>query len=405
MRTSTPVLVALVCALAPAAPAQDVGDAATASQPSARLQALARDLTDDKRRSAAMHDLMQARGEGARAVWQAFRAAAEQKSPDAEAFARSLAELGTSTTSILESLVAQLGDHDEPLRSHLLRAVSNAALFSTAEQRDQIRVAIRTWAERGMLYSPSADEPTFAWYEYVRLVRRMALAEGGASADAITAAMARLRQNRGTMPLLGQQPARQGKHPHCAIESWGAHGQREVLEGIAELALRCDDVSAAVLDELHSYLSYSPPRSPRLRTEHCAGIGENAPNALPGRSWPTHWLYDEWHFACAQAVLQRSREREARTLALRHLLYASHATMRLRAIEQVRNWPAPRQEFGEDLKQCLRAKDRTIVRAALVTIAQDADWARAARDELQALQNGSDRELQLLAGRALRVGK
>ena len=140
-----------------------------------------------------------------------------------------------------------------------------------------------------------------------------------------------------------------------------------------------------------------------MRTEHCAGIGENAPNALPGAKWPTNWLYDDWHFACAEAVLLRSSDQKARSLALRHLLYASNTTMRLHAIETVRQWPKPWTAFAPDLKQCLAADDRTIVRATLLTIGQDKQLVLATRAELQRLQAGTDRELAVMAKQALRT--
>ena len=394
MRILTPLLLSL--ALAPDATSQ-------ATPRASNLLATAQQLRNVRLQASAMHDLMQAKGDGATAVWQSFVTASAANDSAAETFAKALADLGPNTSHILDALVAQLAQHEEPLRSHLLRALSNGALFSTTAQRDQIRAAAKTWAAAGHLYSPTAEQPTFAWYEYVRLVRRLSLADRGHDKTAIHNAMAKLRQERGAAPIFGQRPAANAKHPHCAIESFGAHGQRELLEGIAELATRCTDVSDEVLDELASYLTYSPPRSPRIRTEHCAGIGENAPNALPGAKWPTNWLYDDWHFACAEAVLLRSSDQKARSLALRHLLYASNTTMRLHAIETVRQWPKPWTAFAPDLKQCLAADDRTIVRATLLTIGQDKQLVLAIRAELQRLQAGTDRELAVMAKQALRT--
>ena len=41
----------------------------------------------------------------------------------------------------------------------------------------------------------------------------------------------------------------------------------------------------------------------------------DAPNALAGVEWPTNWRYDPWHFACAEAVLQRHDRAAARATA------------------------------------------------------------------------------------------
>jgi FXSXX-COOH protein len=251
--------------------------------------------------------------------------------------------------------------------------------------------------------------PTFAWYEYVRLVRRVRLADLGRDAAALRTAIDQLRRERaaggGAFFTIVAGQAVERKKPddyHCAIDSFGAHGQRELLEGIGELARTCPDGIDDVLYELASYLRWSPPQPPRLRTEHCAGIGENAPNALPAVSWPTQWRYDEWHFPCALAVFERHQEAEVRELALRHLLYASDTTTRLRAIEAVRQWPRERRIFADDLAHCLDAEARDVVREALVTIQRSPDVVGALRTRLQRIADGSDRELAALAKRALR---
>lgn len=392
MRTLTHALLGAV--LATAVAAQDL------SKPQASLQKATENLRNARLHASAMHDLIHAEGDGARATLAAFLAARATKDPAAAIYAKALADLGPATSHILEALVENLGPTAEPLRSHLLRALSNGSLFATPEQGDAIRTGVKVWADAGKLYSPSADEPTFAWYEYVRLVRRLSLASRGDSGAAITQAMANLRKQRGDVPIFGGQPVKD-KYPHCAIESFGAHGQRELLEGIAELAIACPDVTAAVLDELHAYLRLSPPREPRMRTEHCAGIGENAPNKLPGTKWPTKWRYDDWHFACARAVLLRSQDAKARELALRHLLYASNVSLRLRALEDLRQWPKPWNAFSDDLKQCLATKHRIIVRAALLTIGQAPELVAAAKPELERLVKDKDRELAAMAKRAL----
>ncbi|HEX5053945.1 MAG TPA: hypothetical protein VFZ65_19360 [Planctomycetota bacterium] len=360
-----------------------------------------RQLLDARSRPAAMHDLALAGAAGAHAVLDAFLAAADRGDDTAPVFAAALAELGTATASEIPRLVEVMARHGEPVRCQLLRALANGALLADENARQTIGAALPAWAAAGLLYSPSADRATFAWYEYVRLVRRMKLSAESRDAAGVLRLLDSLRASRGNFNFGGRVAT------HYEIEAHGAHGQREELEGIAELALACPGDMTAVVAELTGYLEASPPRPPIVRTEHCAGIGENAPNALPGVKWPTCWLYDEWHFACARAVYARSSDVAARQLALRHLLHASNTALRLFAIESVRDWPQPWQAFAVDLADCLHSDERAIVREALVTISQCPVTAREAassarqRARLQEIANGTDRELATLARRAL----
>jgi hypothetical protein len=378
-------------ALAALVPAQEAND----------LAAIAERLRDERTRSSALFDLSQAGGPGAAAVLTAFLRAAAAGDDDAETFARALAELGTATAEVVERIVAIVPEHAEPLRSHLLRAVSNGVLLADAGVRNEALAAAHAWAEAGLCYSLAADQPTFAWHEYVRLVRRVRVADFGRDAEALRAAIEQLRWERRIVirPGKGEKPP---DDYHCAIDSFGAHGQRELLEAIGEFARTCPDAIDDVLDELACYLRYSPPQPPRLRTEHCAGIGEKAPNTMPGLKWPTQWRYDEWHFPCALAVFERSGKAEARELALRHLLHASDTTTRLRAIEAVRQWPGERLAFALDLAHCLDADTRDVVREALVTVLRAPVVTKTARGRLQRIADGPDRELAALARRALR---
>lgn len=357
--------------------------------------AAARRLLDQRTRPAAMHDLVRAGAAGARAVFDAFLRAAEGHDPAAAVYAAALAGLGTTTAGEVQRLVAAIPHHDEPVRSHLLRALANGALLADAGARATIRASLAAWADAGVLYSPDATTPTFAWYEYVRLVRRLGLAAEGRDAPALQRSLDRLREERSALGVLGGRRAN-----HQEIEAHGAHGQRELLEGIAELVLACPDDATDAVVELAGYLEHSPPRPPILRTESCAGIGENAPNALPGAHWPTLWRYDEWHFACARAVLARHPEAAARQLALRHLLHASDTHTRLLAIETVRTWPRPWQAFAPELAACLQSDERLVVREALVTIGQCAATAQRLAAELARAAEGNDRELAELARRA-----
>lgn len=74
------------------------------------------------------------------------------------------------------------------------------------------------------------------------------------------------------------------------------------------------------------------------------------------------------------------------------------------ALAAVRTWPAawpdPSPSLGAGVALLLIAKDRTIVREALVTLGQSAALARHARYSLERLARGQDEELALLARKA-----
>ncbi|MEO6597421.1 MAG: hypothetical protein ABIP94_21980 [Planctomycetota bacterium] len=356
----------------------------------------AKRLLDARTRPTAMHELALAGSDGVRAVLDAFLAAAKRRDAAAATFAAALADLGIATASEIPRLVAAIPLSEEPERSHLLRALANGALLADDEVRRTIAEAIPTWADAGLLYSPAVDRPTFAWYEYVRLVRRLRVTAESRDAGSLQLSIARLQAERVDAGVPGGRRA-----THYEIEANGAHGQREVLEAIAELALACPDDVTTVVAELAGYLEASTPRPPIVKTEHCAGIGESATNALPAVRWPTLWRYDEWRFTCARAVLTRSTDTAARQLALRHLLYASNTQARLSAIEAVRQWPKPWVAFAADLTACLQSDQRIVVREALVTIAQCRETVQLAAPALEQLANGGDREFAALAQRAL----
>jgi hypothetical protein len=373
------------------------------AQMSSRLDTVAAQLLDERRAAAALHDLRVAGAPGARALFAAY---AGSDDADRLRFAEALAELGTTTRVLVEPLVAEIPRRDEPLRSLLLRALANGALLADDADRARINPALRAWARQGLVYSPSQDRPTYAWYEYVRTVRRLQLSVLPRDSHGLDTAMSLLRKERGSPIVLflgnQQKPQPNDEFGHCAIESYGAHGQRELLEAIAELTLRCEAPSKQLVAELAAYLRHSPPRPPRVQVEHCAGIGEPAPNQLPGVKFPTRWRYDHWHFPLARAVLAHSEVAAERALALRHLLHADVDATRLHAIEQLRLWPQPWQPFFADLATGLTSSSRSIRRATLVTLGMADALPDDVREQLQALAKFGDAELRALAGRALR---
>jgi hypothetical protein len=195
--------------------------------------------------------------------------------------------------------------------------------------------------------------------------------------------------------FLGAGGAVRAFDPHD-LNAHGAHGQRETLEAIAELTLREPLGTVDVVRELANYLAPEQPRPGVTLTEHCAGIGEQAPVDLPGVAEPTRWRRDDWRFACARTVFARHPDAAVRQHALRHLLHAPSAAERIDACAAVRQQPAPWDQFADDLAACLRADDRAVVREALVTLSLGGASDRIG-DDLERLAEGSDRELATLA--------
>jgi hypothetical protein len=356
-------------------------------------------LRTSERRTLATAALARLGEPGARAVWDAL-AAAHESDPAAVTLAATLAELGAVTAPLAGRLVGALENAREPLFTHLLRALVNGVLDADGEAVDALRGALPRWAAAGRFYSAEPDAPTFAWQEYVRLQRRLALCAADAEPDALRDALAAIHRSRAEGAALFGGLGAAREYPVFDLNAHGQHGQREMLEAVAERAQRHGDAARALVEELARYLAYEPPRAGIVLTEHCAGIGENAPADLPAVQHPTLWRRDDWRFACARAVLALHPERGARTLALRQLLHAPAAFERMRALETVRQWPRPWDAFADDLAARLADDDRAVVREALITVGLDDAVRESLRAALERIAGSDDRELALLARKA-----
>lgn len=361
-----------------------------------------RRLLDDRARPAALAELRHAGAAGAAATVQWLRAAATAgDAAAADRFAETLVVLDSRhIATVTAELVSLLPTQPETRRDALLAALGNGALFADTAGEAALAAALPEWARSGFLYSPAADRATFAWYDYVRLLRRQRCAALGADAAGLHAALQRLLAERQPLAIAFVNRPAGGDDPH-ALESFGAHGQREELEAIAELAADAEGDLGPVLAELHAYLRHSPPRRPMVLIEHCAGIGETAPADLPAVAFATRWRRDDWRLACARTLLARSQDPDQRVLALRHLLRAGRQHVVLDAIAALRRWPGPVEPFAADLAAVFEDDDRAVVREALATLRQFPELARHATASLDRLRQSKDKELAELAARAI----
>lgn len=356
------------------------------------VEALIARLHDPAARVRATLELRRIGAPAARALVDRIEARADASALLAEV----LAELGDVSAGEVKRLFAMVPQRPEPVRTSLLRALTNGVLYCDADAAADVRDALPAWSEARYFYTASADTPTFAWNEYIRLKRRLLLRRDPSVAG-LQGRMAQifLRRGAGNFAFGGR------KMDVYDMNSFGQHNTREEFEAIAELSLRHGEVAVAVVTELGKYLSCEEPRPGIVLQEHCAGIGEVAPVPAPEVKLPTLWRRDDWRFAVARAVLAIGDDDGQRTHALRHLLHAPLAVDRLAAIETVRAWPPPWTAFAADLAACLRNGDRVIVRAALVTLGQSTGLQMPVA-ELEALAVGDDRELALLSRRLLR---
>lgn len=337
---------------------------------------------------------------GARTLWETMERGRRGQDDAVVVLAATLTELGPATAPLAAQIAAALSDADEPLFGHLLRALGNGILDADDAAIDAARAALPALARAGRFYSPAADAPTFTWYEYVRLQRRLALRTAGTDPEGLQAALTALRTSRedGVAMIRGLG---EGKHETFDLNAHGQHGQRESLEAIGELAQRQGAAARDIVEELARYLAHEPPRPGIVLTEHCAGIGEEPPADLPAVSFSTLWRRDDWRFACARAVFALHPDGAARQRALRQLLHAPLAIDRLSALEAMREWPRPWAAFADEFAARLDDEDRAVVREALVTIGLAEAVMEATRPALERLARGSDRELAMLARRVL----
>ncbi|MBK8098184.1 MAG: hypothetical protein IPK26_13815 [Planctomycetes bacterium] len=367
---------------------------------------LASALTRPAERTRALGELKRHGDAGAAAVFAAWREAARD-STAAATLSAALPELGTATAPLLTELIATLPQIDEPHRSPLLRAIANGAFDASDDAVDVLAQKLPEWAAAGVFYTQDAGQPTFAWYEYVRIVRRLQLRGKHQQQGGLQQALAAIRAGRnGIMILpvgfLGGGPAGVPPKPHD-LNAFGQHGTREELEAIAELVARETTPDRAVIEELARYLECESPRPGIILTEHCAGIGENAPFEAPEVRLPTLWRRDDWRFAIARVTVQHHPEASAREHAFRHLLHADGAWERIEMLGKLRTWPRPWTGFLPELLANLDHPDRLVVRETLLTLALAGGDAAGAKERLTAMTSGNDREIATLTQRALRA--
>lgn len=336
------------------------------------------------------------------ALAEAVRLAVMAEDADGLVLAEALVELPGSAAAI-PALLAAVPRATPAVRDPLLHALGTCVLVTEdAEARGEVDTALTAWAKAGLCYSPAADRPTFAWYEFVRLRRCLAVRAGGVDAPGLLQYLDGVRQVRAMIAGFGgETPADQ----ICNLGRFGQHGTREEIEAIADLALGLGPAGREVAVVLAEYLAHEPPRAGEILVEHCAGIGEEAPVDLPGVRFPTRWHRDAWRFASARAIFALDPDVDRRRHALRHLLHAPSTRQRLDALAAVRAWPGSWVEFAPELAACLRHAERDVVREALVTLglADAATLAVVPGMALKDLVDGADRELAALARRAQRT--
>ncbi len=382
-------MAAFAAALAPAAATQDIAIAIT------RLRAT-------QGRARALLDLSLIGAKATAALAETVRTAIVAAEPDALVLAQALAELPGAAEAV-PALLASVSLATPEVRDPLLHALGNSVLVAeAAELRDDVAAALTAWAKAGLCYSPAADTPTFAWYEYVRLRRCLAVRSAGVEVPELLRYLEVVRQARGMIAGFG------GDTPPdqlCNLGRFGQHGTREEIEAIAHLAYALGPAGRQIVVVLAEYLEHEQPRPAEVLVEHCAGIGEEPPVDLPGVRFPTRWHRDTWRFASARAIFALDTDPDRRCHALRHLLHAPDTRTRIDALAAVRAWPAPWTALALDLAACLSHAERLVVREGLVTLglADAVTTATVPADTLRQLIDGTDHELAALARRIARV--
>ena len=366
------------------------------------LEATIARLRSDRERARALVDLNLMGPKATVALAQAVRTALAAADPDVLALAQALAEL-PGTQGAIPALVDAVPRAAPAVRDPLLHALGTCVLAADdAEVRGEVEGSLTEWAKAGLCYSPDAATATFAWYEFVRVRRCLAVRTVGTDVPGLLTYLAHVRQQRQMIAGFGgNTPADQ----ICNLGRFGQHGTREEIEAIADLALALGPDAREVAVVLAEYLGHEPPRPGEVIVEHCAGIGEEAPVDTPAVRFPTRWHRDAWRFASARVIFALHPDAERREHALRHLLHAPSSLQRLDALAAVRAWPESWVAFAPELAACLQDGERDVVREALVTLglADAATVAGVSGTALQDLAGGKDRELAALARRARRA--
>lgn len=282
-----------------------------------------------------------------------------------------------------------------------LTAVADALPFCDDGQRGEATAALRRLAADGLFYSPSATTPTLHWFQYERAIRRSEVRDRGGDARALGSTLQQLLERRANLrPMIGALGGGQGDAPSVHdLTAFGWHGAGEVLEAVADLAERQGEDAAAVGAELANYLACERPHPLASHQEGGAGLGETAPADTPARHFPVLWG-DGYRIALARAVLATRPPGVDLTHAVLHLLYSPRRADRLDAIARLRTAPLTADAVIHLVAQ-LGDGDRLIVREAIVALGGGGPAARAARERLQQVAGGDDKELRAIAVRAL----
>lgn len=381
MQSRLLVTVALTVALPGALPAQQPKD-------------LVAQLLDPTNRTAATFKLKRHRAAGVAALLDAYGGGF---TPDAPVYAQALAACGSHTGGALKDLIALAPRADEPARSSLLRAIANGVLAAPdADVVERLRDHLPEWLRNDVCFSPSQQSPTFAWFEYIRITRRLQLYPKRDSVAELRAVLDKMLREREAFPLPGLGA---GVAPNVHdLGAFGAHGDRERLEAIAELALALGPPARPLVEELVLYLLPEKPRRGEIVTESGAGFGEGVPGNLAAARHPTLWRTGDWRLAIARAVLALSTDSAHRAEALRHLLLADDPVEQLEAFATLRTWPQPWTPFAAELTACLESPEPRIVREALLSFSADPTVPRP-MEILQRLAASDVDDLRKLAQR------
>jgi hypothetical protein len=296
--------------------------------------------------------------------------------------------------------VAALRDLAPAPRLAALTAIVDELVFADDPQRSDAMNALRAHAANGLFYSPSATEPSMLWFQYERACRRSEVRRKGATPQALEQTLGALRERRaGALPMIGALRKGQATELYD-LTSFGWHGAGEVLEAVADLAEQKGEAARDVGAELAKYLACEKPHPLQPHLEAGAGLGEAVPAATEASRFPVLWG-DGYRIALARAVLATKPAGVDATHAVLHLLYSPRRADRFDAIARLRG-----AALGADAVTHLVAQlgdaDRLVVREVIALLGSGGEAARAARERLRELANGTDKELRATAERALK---